>query len=128
MAFVLAVVGKAAQADEKVNIVVSILPQSYLVEQIGKDKVSVSVMIPPGGNPHTYEPIPSQLTKLSQADLYIKVGSGVEFELNWMDKLAALNKKMEICDSSKGIKLITMTEHEHGDDEDEEGEEYHDQS
>jgi zinc transport system substrate-binding protein len=110
---------KPVYAQEKLNVVVSILPQAYFAEQIGKDQVDVSVMIPPGGNPHTYEPTPSQLTKLSRADLYIKVGSGVEFENQWMDKLIALNKKMEICDSSRGVKLIAMAEqddHEEADD------------
>lgn len=115
--FIIVFLSKPVYAQEKLNVVVSILPQAYFVEQIGKDKTDVSVMIPPGGNPHTYEPTPSQLTKLSQADLYIKVGSGVEFEIEWMDKLASLNKGMQICDSSKGVKLITMSEHDHHEDE-----------
>jgi len=106
----------------KLNVFVSITPQAFFVESIGGDKVDVSVMIPPGGNPHTYEPTPSQLTKLSKSLLYVKVGSGVEFELEWMDKLASLNKRMRICDSSKGVKLISMDEHDHeeeGNDDDE---------
>jgi len=107
---------KLTSAGEPLNVVVSLLPQAYFVEHIGKDKVNVSVMIPPGGNPHTYEPTPSQLTKLSQADIYVKVGSGVEFEREWMDKLVSLNKNMLICDSSKGIKLISMRAHDHDDD------------
>lgn len=107
---------KLASAGEQLNVVVSILPQAYFVEQIGEDRVDVSVMIPPGGNPHTYEPTPSQLTNLSQADIYVKVGSGVEFELEWMDKLVSLNKNMFVCDSSQGIKLISMRAHDHDDD------------
>ncbi|MBU0569161.1 zinc ABC transporter substrate-binding protein [Patescibacteria group bacterium] len=115
-------IAKTVCAGDKLNVVVSILPQVYFVEKIGKNKVNVSVMIPPGGNPHTYEPTPSQLTNLSQADVYVKVGSGVEFELEWMDKLISFNNDMLVCDSSKGINLIAMTEHHH----DDEAEEYHD--
>jgi zinc transport system substrate-binding protein len=68
-------------------------------------------MIPPGANPHTYEPTPQQLAKLSTADLYIKIGTAVEFELVWMDKLVALNSQMVVCDSSQGIELLAVTGH-----------------
>ena len=93
---------------DKIGVMVSILPLAYFAEGVGKGMVEVSVMVPPGGNPHTYEPTPLQLGRLSQAKLYVKVGSGIEFELAWMDKLAALNRAMKICDASKGIVLIEM--------------------
>jgi zinc transport system substrate-binding protein len=93
---------------DKIGVMVSILPLAYFAEGVGKEMVEVSVMVPPGGNPHTYEPTPLQLGRLSRAKLYVKVGSGIEFELAWMDKLAALNRAMKICDASKGIALIDM--------------------
>jgi zinc transport system substrate-binding protein len=96
-------------AKDRLNVFVSILPQSYLVEEIAKDKVTVSVLIPPGGNPHTYEPKPGQLKALSRADLYIKVGSGLEFETQWMKKITSLNPGMRVIDSSEGIKLIRIS-------------------
>jgi len=89
------------------------------VENIGRDKVDVTVMVPPGASPHTYEPTPSQMASLAEAELYAKVGSGVEFELTWMDKLIAQNKDMLVVDCSQGIGLQEMTapdenEEEHG--------------
>ena len=93
---------------DKIGVMVSILPLAYFAEGVGKGMVEVSVMVPPGGNPHTYEPTPLQLGRLSRAKLYVKVGSGIEFELAWMDKLAALNRSMKICDASKGIALREM--------------------
>jgi len=63
-------------------------------------------MIPPGASPHTYEVTADQMTQLSDAKMYAKVGSPVEFELVWMDKLIALNKTMLVVDCSKGINLI----------------------
>jgi len=41
--------------NTKINIIVSILPQIDFVENIGKDKVNVSAMIPPGFSPTAYE-------------------------------------------------------------------------
>lgn len=101
------------QSAEKILVGTSIDPIAFLIEQIGKEKVDVFVMIPPGGNPHTYEPTPKQLKQLSHAQLFVKVGTNIEFELAWMDKLISLNKKMDVCDASKDIFLIEMIEHKH---------------
>ena len=95
-------------ADQKIRVVVTILPLAEFVEQVGKDKVHVTVMIPPGAEPHTYEPTPNQLKEVSTADLYVKVGTGLEFELYWLDKLLALSKKMRLCDGSFGVELLSM--------------------
>jgi len=97
-----------AFADDKIKVIVTILPLAEFVEQVGKNKVEVSVMIPPGTEPHTYEPTPNQLKEVSTADLYVKVGTGLEFELYWLDKLLALNKRMRLCDSSFGVELLEM--------------------
>ena len=96
---------------DKIGVVVTILPLANFVEQVGKDRVEVRVMVPPGASPHTYEPTPSQLKGISQAQLYVKIGSGIDFELAWMDKIRAVNRDMWICDSSLGIKIINNDPH-----------------
>lgn len=101
--------------DAQIHVAVSILPQANFVEEIGQDKVQVAVMIPPGGNPHTYEPTPGQLKALSDSVLYFKVGSGLEFEMQWLEKISSLNQSMQIINSSHGIVMIPMAEHHHHD-------------
>ena len=96
--------------DEKINIMVSILPQIDFVKNIGKDKVSVETMIPPGFSPATYEPSIEQLKKLSKADLYIKIGH-IPFEKTQMKRLADLNSEMEVTDSSEGIEIYENDPH-----------------
>lgn len=96
------------EVNEKVNVVVSIVPLSGFVEKVGGDKVDVSVMVPQGTSPHTYEPKPSQLVDVSRADVFVKVGAGIDFELFFMDKIMAQNKEMFIVDCSKGIDLLVM--------------------
>ena len=95
--------------DKTTGIVVSILPQSEFIEKVGEDKFNVTVMIPPGASPHTYEPAPSQLEDISNAVLYAKVGSGIEFELAWMDKIIKMNREMYVLDCSKGIELLSTS-------------------
>ncbi|NOQ68074.1 zinc ABC transporter solute-binding protein [Patescibacteria group bacterium] len=89
---------------------VSLLPQIDFVENIGKDKVSVSAMIPPGFSPATYEPSIEQLKKLSNANLYIKIGH-IPFEKTQMKKLEDLNPEMRVIDSSKGIEIYENDPH-----------------
>lgn len=105
--------------EHEMRVAVTILPQAEFVERIGGDRVQVTVMIPPGASPHTYEPTPSQLTEVSKAALYAKVGSGIEFELAWMDKIIDLNRDLMVVDCSEGIELM------HADQEDEDEQKDH---
>ncbi len=99
----------AIPPNQKIGVAVSIMPQAGFVENIGGDKVAITVMVPQKADPHTYEPTPRQMKALSQAKLYARVGSGIEFELAWMDKMIATNQKMLVVDCSQGIRLIPMT-------------------
>ena len=108
-------------AGGKIGVAVTILPQAEFVESVGGDRVEVTVMVPPGANVHIYEPTPSQLAALAEAEMYAKVGSGVEFELAWMDKLVAINRDMLVVDCSRGVELQEMI----GGDEEEDGETEH---
>jgi zinc transport system substrate-binding protein len=100
-------------AENKIKVMTTILPLAEFTERVGGDRVEVSVMIPGGGNPHTYEPTPGQMRSASEAELYVKIGTQIEFETAWMGRLKALNREMAVCDASKGIKLIGMKEHSH---------------
>ncbi len=107
-----------SRAPDKLVISVSILPQKYFIERIAGDLVEVNVLIPPGASPATYEPSISQLSKLTQSSVYMRIGY-VEFELSWMDKISGVNPDMKIIDLSAGIDLISeeglneKDEHEH---------------
>jgi zinc transport system substrate-binding protein len=98
------------QSDDQISVIVSILPQKEFVERIGEEKVSVTVMIPPGASPATYEPGPGQLRDLSRAELYVRIGH-IPFEKAWMDEIAAANPDMKILDSSEGIEIIKNDPH-----------------
>jgi len=49
-----------------------------LVQQVGGDRVQVSVLIPDGADAHTFEAPPSQIAKLSQANLVVMNGLHLE--------------------------------------------------
>jgi zinc transport system substrate-binding protein len=89
---------------EKLNVLVSILPQKTFVEEVAGDLVRVKVLIPPGGSPATYELKPSDLVNVEKADIYFRVGY-IPFEKVNLNKINNLNKKMKVVDTSGGIKL-----------------------
>ncbi|WP_321421901.1 metal ABC transporter solute-binding protein, Zn/Mn family [uncultured Methanobacterium sp.] len=104
-------------SDGKIGVVVTVGPQEEFVKRVGGDKVNVTVMVPPGADPHTYEPLPSQMKQVQDAQIYFQVGSGIEFELTWMDKLTSMNSQMKVVNTSAGIQLIPNTaEQESGSD------------
>ncbi|MEG3224917.1 MAG: zinc ABC transporter substrate-binding protein [Methanobacteriales archaeon Met13] len=103
--------------SDKLGVVVTVTPQMEFVKAVGGDKVDVTVMVPAGADPHTYEPLPSQMQQVSQAQLYLQVGSPLEFELTWMDKIKALNSQLKMFNTSKGIEFIpNYAEGEEGND------------
>lgn len=92
-------------ADGRLRVVVSILPQREFVERVGGARVRVSVLIPPGAEPHAYEPAPSQLIEVSAARLLVVVGSGLPFEELWTEKLRRLSDSLEVVDCSAGVAI-----------------------
>ncbi|MDJ0733164.1 MAG: zinc ABC transporter substrate-binding protein [Nostocaceae cyanobacterium] len=92
---------------EKLQIMVSIPPQKYFVERIGNGYVNVNVMVPPGAEPHTFEPKPEQLKALSRSQAYMRIR--IEFESAWMDKIKGVNPKMLIVDTTQGIQRLPIS-------------------
>lgn len=90
------------KGEASLNVFVSILPQSYFVERITGDYAKVSVLVPPGRSPATYEPAPKQVTELGGADLFFTIG--VPFEKSFLPSLAGNLPRLRIVDTAAGIK------------------------
>jgi zinc transport system substrate-binding protein len=110
-------------AKDPLQVFVSIVPQKYFVEQIGKDLVEVQVMVQPGASPHTYEPRPLQMTELSKAGIYFAIG--VTFENAWLNKISSSNPNLMIVHTEKNIQKIPMAAHHHNDNGHKHGENNH---
>lgn len=93
-----------------VAVVVSIAPQKYFVERIAGPLAQVTVMAPPGADPHSYEPRPSQMAAVANARLYM--AQGVEFETVWLDKLTRSNPGLTVVETWQGIERLPLTAHE----------------
>jgi len=99
----------AAGNGEKLNVSVSFNAMKEFAEAIGKDKVTISTIIPDGMEPHDFEPKAQDLVALSGADVFIYNGLGMEA---WAEKAisAADNTALIAVDASAGADAIKNTD------------------
>jgi len=112
-----------ASASDKLKVFVTIEPQRYFVQQIGKDLVDCQVMVPTGADAHTYEPKPRQMVSLSGARLYF--ATSIEFEEAHFDKIVSINPAIKVVHTDEGIKKIPMKSHHHELDHHEDADHHH---
>jgi len=93
----------ASSGTAELSAIVSFYPLYEFTKQVGQDKVNVSLLIPPGIEPHDWEPTVNDLQKMHEADLIVINGIGFE---NWADDIDTVNSDVVIVDTSKGISLI----------------------
>ena len=98
--------GAGAQQTGKLKIVASFYPMYDFAKNVGGERASVSVLIPSGVEPHNFEPSPSAIKQLSEADVFILNGAGIE---KWAPGLieGVGSKKLVVVDTSKNVSLLS---------------------
>lgn len=104
---------QTATQESNRQIVVSIEPLRYFVEQIAGNKYQVENLVPEGADPENYDPAPAQLIRLSDARLFFKIGQlGVE-EI-WKKSIEEIAKNVIVVNTSEGFESpFTEEEEEH---------------
>jgi ABC-type Zn uptake system ZnuABC Zn-binding protein ZnuA len=69
-------------AGGQVGVVTSLELFADFIRHVGGDRVQVTALIPGNADPHTYEPAPSQVAKVTKADLVVINGLGLEKTLS----------------------------------------------
>lgn len=103
---------KTADTGKKI-ITVSIAPYKYFINEIAGDDFMVNVMVPPGSNPHIYEPYPGQINKLRRSVAYVSNGY-LGFEMTWLDRFYEINQTMKKLSLGGKIDLIESGHHHEG--------------
>ena len=116
-----------APKAEKLNIVTSFLPVQSHTLAIAGDHANVKQLLAKDTGPHDFQLTPADVKKLSDADVLIINGAGIEEWLGELIKKSG-NKSLVVVDTSNGIKLVESPEeieighshahahdHDHGD-------------
>lgn len=91
--------GKGTSEDtDKVKITATIFAAYDFAKQIGGENASVELLLPPGGEAHTYEPTPRDIINIGNSDIFICAGGEGDA---WVDRI------LDSIDN-KDLKIIRM--------------------
>ena len=99
---------KPSVTAERLNAVSTVAAITSMVENVGGDKIALTGIIPEGMNSHTFEPVPSDVKLLAQADLIIV--NGLDLEIPTLN-LARANMKKGAALLLLGDKTISEKEY-----------------
>lgn len=93
--------GPGRNEPGRLSVAVSIGPQAFLVDEIAGGQVDVVVVVPPGADPHSYEPSPAMMRAVSDADLYLAIG--LPFEDQWLSRIGDSAPDLVVARIDSGI-------------------------
>jgi ABC-type Zn uptake system ZnuABC Zn-binding protein ZnuA len=96
--------GSSSASDSgggRLRVVATTTQVADFARSVGGDKVTVTQILKPGVDPHDYEPSPADVQAITQADVVVESGVGLE---KWLDQtIKAAGFHGTLVDSSKGV-------------------------
>lgn len=96
--------GQTVHAAGPVKVLTTVAPITDIVRQVGGPRIALHGLIPDGVDSHTFEPAPSDIRFIAEADLIIVNGLHLETPT---EKLAAANTKASAVVLKLGDRTIT---------------------
>ncbi len=126
---------ESSASKDQLKITTTLYPLVDFTKKIGGSHVEVESILPPGADPHTFEPTPKTMVKLADSHLFIYLGAGME---GFAESAAKTLKgeDVQVVEASKGMTFENFqSDHEHHDhseegthSEDEHHEEHEDET
>lgn len=82
-----------------------------VVSQVGGDLISLTVLIPPGTDPHSFDPTPRDVATVSKAHVVFVNGGGLEAFLDGLIESAGAEDV--VVPVSKGVEFLRSSEENH---------------
>jgi zinc transport system substrate-binding protein len=103
-----------ARKDTRLNVVATIFPLCDFARNIGGDKVTVTMLLPPASDAHHYELKPNDIVRVSKTDIFLFTSFEME---QWAYKIintAAEKTNMLAVETGQGASLLPLSSfHEH---------------
>lgn len=105
-------------AGEKLKVKTSFYPMYEFTRQVAGDLAEVENLVPAGVEPHDWEPSPQDMAAITDADVFVYNGAGME---SWAEQVldSAAGQHVLVIEASKGLEIMEGTPHSHdheGDD------------
>jgi zinc transport system substrate-binding protein len=97
--------------SQKITIITTLFPLYDMAKFIGADKAEVSLLLPPGMEAHSFEPKPSDIVNINEADIFVYTGKSME---PWAEDIikSVTKRKLIVVDASQGTKMIPGVFHD----------------
>ena len=97
---------------EKISVVTTIFPYYDFAKNIAGDYADVTLLLPPGSEPHSYEPSPSDIVAIENCDMFIYNGGESD---QWVDSVlsSTQNEEMKILKMTDYVELLEEHSSEH---------------
>jgi zinc transport system substrate-binding protein len=92
-------------------VAVSILPEAWLVQQVGGPDVRVVTLVRPGESAELYQPTDAQVQEVMHASIYF--AAGMPLESGPAFRAIRDSRRLQIVDLRQGIPLREMVRHSH---------------
>lgn len=95
---------KVAGEQSTLKVETTLFPLYDFAKNVGRQRVTVNLLLPPGVEPHAFEPRPADMKRIHGSDILIFTGTHME---PWVDALlkGMDTKNLLIVDTSKDIAL-----------------------
>jgi len=106
---------KMTVVQKKLKVVTTLFPLYDFARQVGREKIEVNLLLPPGVEAHAFEPRPADIKRIQDSDIFLFTNKFME---PWVGGLlkGIDTRSITIVDTSKGITLLQRTDN-HGDEE-----------
>ncbi len=105
----------AAPGQKKLTVVTTLFPLYDFARAVGGTRADVILLMPPGTEPHSFEPKPEDIIKVGRADLFVYTNPYMEPWAKSITKALPAGNNTTIVDSSTGVtfqKAAPEDEHE----------------
>lgn len=99
-------------SDDRLTVITTIFPQYDFVRAIVGDRAEVSMLLAPKAESHTYEPSMADIKKVSEAELFIYTGNGID---EWAENMAESLKESDVMTLASARFVTDTVEADHSD-------------
>ena len=110
--------------NSKLQVITSATFLSEFSQNVGKEMIDVTLLVPMGADPHDWEPTIRDREKIQKADIVIVNGIGYE---HWLSSLDSNDNQGILVDTSNGISTLDSEKHDDHTKEDDHSEKFYEE-
>ena len=102
--------------SQRLRVVTTLFPLYDFTRQIGGEKIDVHLLLPPGMEPHSFEPKPDDIMRINRAELFVYTNSYMEpWAANLLKGVAG--DRLKVIEAGAGAHYLPAAEaDEHGEE------------